>query len=241
MKRKQIGKLVYLLVILVLMCSGCGGGIPDMTDAQREAISEYAVQLLLKYDSNQTSRLVDLDTLEAEPEPTKQPKPSATNPPTGMEETADTPVIDVYGEPEPAYGDIHDALGLPDTISVEYADSYMERQCVDSLSEELIIEASEGKTLFVCRLVLVNDGASKQSVDMLRGNIQYQLVVDGKTVNCLMTMLSNDLTTYMGILEADESRKVQVLTEIEKEIIEQAEEIYLYIQSDNGQGIIKVK
>lgn len=238
---KRTRKLVCLITILVLMLTGCGSQIPDMTEEQREAISEYAVQLLLKYDTNQTSRLVDVDTLEQEPETTKPPKPSVTQPPIGMDETEDTPVIDLTGEETGSVGDIHAALGLHDDISIEYINCRTEQQYVDELSQELVIEAKEGKVLFVCDLALVNDGNQKQSVDMLRNNIQYALRLDDIQLNCMITMLSSDLTTYLGILDPDQSQKVVVLTEVEKEKLEQAEEICLYVQSEMGKGIIPIK
>ncbi len=238
---KRVRKLICPVVILVLTLTGCGSGIPDMTEEQRTAISEYAVQLLLKYDTNNSSRLVDLETLEQETENTKPPKPTTTEPPAGMEETEDTPVIDLTGEEDSQVGNIHDALGLDDTISIEYVACRTENQYMDELSQELVIEPSEGKVLFVCDMVLVNDGASKQSVDMLQNNIQYALRLDDIQLNCMVTMLSNDLTTYLGILDSDQSQKVVLLTEVEKEKLEQAEEICLCVQSEIGNGIITIK
>ncbi len=238
---KRMKRLVCPVVILVLALTGCGSQIPDMTEEQREAISEYAVQLLLKYDTNHSSRLVDLETLEKEPESTKPPKPTATQPPVGMDKTEDTPVIDLTDEDDRPIGNMRDALGLDDNISIEYVACRTEEQYVDEQSQELVIEAGEGKVLFVCDLVLVNDGAEKQSVDMLRNNIQYALRLDDIQLNCMVTMLSNDLTTYLGILDPDQSQKVVILTEVEKEKLEQAEEICLYIQSEMGKGIIPIK
>ena len=158
-----------------------------------------------------------------------------------MDETEDTPVIDLTGEETGSVGDIHAALGLHDDISIEYINCRTEQQYVDELSQELVIEAKEGKVLFVCDLALVNDGNQKQSVDMLRNNIQYALRLDDIQLNCMITMLSSDLTTYLGILDPDQSQKVVVLTEVEKEKLEQAEEICLYVQSEMGKGIIPIK
>ena len=241
MKKKQTAKIVCLTVVFVLLLTGCGTQIPDMTDSQREAISEYAAQLLLKYDSGHTSRLVDLDELDTQPEPTKAPGPVSTKPPAGMDETADTPVIDLNGENLPTEKNIHKVLGLHENISVEFVDSSMVTQCADNMTEDLVIEPVEGKELLLCEFILMNNGSQKQSVDMLRENIQYQLVADGKVTNCMMTMLSNDLTTYLGIMEPDESRKVLVITEVDKATVDKATSLYLLIQSETGQGMIKIK
>jgi len=46
--------------IVVLILSGCAS-IPDMSDEQSEMVSEYAAALMLKYDSENHSRLVSID------------------------------------------------------------------------------------------------------------------------------------------------------------------------------------
>ena len=65
MRKKWLGSICGAVMLTVGLC-GCGSQIPDLTDEQRSAISEYAVQLLLKYDTNTESRLVDLSLLEEE-------------------------------------------------------------------------------------------------------------------------------------------------------------------------------
>ncbi len=242
MKKKCLCGVCVAITLMLGLC-GCGSQIPDMTEEQREAISEYAVELLLKYDTNQESRLVDLELLEKEPEPTM--KPVATEPPVqesaGMDEVADTPVIEPEGLDEAEGGDIKSALGLAETISITFEDYQLVESYVDILHEELILEAEEGKQLMICNFVLVNDGADKQSVDMLLENIKYTFVIDEEVVNAQVTMLSNDLATYMGILDVDEARKVVLLAEYEKETLNNAECIYLQVQRGEETATIQIK
>ena len=220
-----------LMMGLVLSMTGCGSRIPDMTEAEQKAISEYAVELLLKYNADDSSRLVDLELLEKEPEPTRAPEatPIPTEPPAGMGEVADTPVVNKGEAVVSDGGDVKAVFDLPESISFEYVDYQVKDNYVDLLSEELEIKAASGNKLLICNCVLINDGADKQSVDMLLHNIKYIMNVDGTTVNCSVTMLSNDLTTYLGILDADESRKVIVIAECEEELLANAEKIYLEV------------
>ena len=51
-----------VLTILIFTLSGCGS-IPDMDAEQEEMVSEYAVSLLLKYDAENHSRLVNVDKI----------------------------------------------------------------------------------------------------------------------------------------------------------------------------------
>ena len=183
---KRYARYICLMMILMLGLTGCGSTIPDMTDAQREAISEYAVGLLLKYDTNQKSRLVDLSAIEEEPEPTATPvpQPTATPEPSGMDEVVDTPVIEKEDASVTEGGDIKTALGLPESISLEYVDCQVVEKYVDVVDETLVIEAEENKKILVCNFVFVNDGAEKQSVDMLKENIKYVLNEGTEAISC---------------------------------------------------------
>lgn len=235
--------VICFSIIWILGFSGCGSRIPDMTDEQREAISQYAVDLLLKYDTSQPSRLVDLEKLEKE-EAAKPSKPVATQPPkenTGMDETDKTPVIDLNGDATENIGRLETVLGLKDGISIEFVGFETLKNYQDPAVKEFMIEAENGKNLLVCEFVLMNSGADKQSVDMLCDNIQYMLAVDGVTSNCQMTMLSNDLTTYLGILDPDESRKVVVLAEVKEETLASAGEILLIMERGNAKTSVKIK
>lgn len=244
MKKKWLCGVWVAVTLMAGLC-GCGSQIPDMTDEEREAISEYAVELLLKYDSNQDSRLVDLELLEAEPEPTAMP--IATEPPvqepSGMDEVADTPVIELGGETTEATvgGNMKSALGMAETISFTYEDCQLVDSYTDTMNKELVLEAEAGKQLLVCNFVLVNDGAQKQSVDMLLDEIKYTFFVDEEIVNAQVTMLSNDLATYMGILDADEARKVVLLAEYDEGKLSGAENIYLQVQRGEEIATIQIK
>ena len=232
-----------VVVMFILGMTGCGSKIPDLTEAQREEISAYAVQLLLKYDTNEKSRLVDLSMLEEEPEPTIAPQatPIPTKEPVGMDEVADTPVVE-KGEAVVNGGDnIKGAFGLAESISLEYVDYQIIDGYEDNMMEGFAIEAGEGKKLLICNFVLMNNGAEKQKIDMLQDNINYILNVDGKTINCLVTMLSNDLTTYMGELDMDESKKVVIITECEEKVLTEGTKIYLEVQRDSTIATIQVK
>ncbi len=242
MGKNKIVVMGFVMTI-ILHTTGCGSQIPDMTEEQSAAISEYAVELLLKYNAGDDSRLVDLSLLEQEPEPTKQPQPTPipTKAPTGMDEVTDTPVVE-KNEMEILDGsDIKMALGLAESVSFEYVGCQLVDEYVDQAVEELKIEAETGNKLMICEFVLMNDGAEKQSVDMLRDNIKYVLNVDGKAIPCSVTMLSNDLSTYLGILDADESRKVVVVTEEEAEFLINAKDIYFEVQRGEFIAAIPIK
>ncbi len=253
-------KLVISLCMLtlVLMLGGCGGQIPDMTDEQREAISEYAVGLLLKYDTSQPDRLVDLSVLEEESEPETTEAPAATPEPTmepeatkapeedlgsaGMDPTEDTPTIPVGGElTEDTYAELGEVLLLPEYISLEYRDYQVVSSYTDPRDAELTLDAKSGHVLLVVRCVLLNSGSDTQTVDMLQANVKHTVIVDETSINAMVTLLSNDMITYMGKLAADESKEVVMLAEVEESVLQGAESISVEFMRDEMISGIVIK
>ena len=58
---KKIVCAIAIMSLFILTLAGCGS-IPDLDAEQEEIVSEYAVSLLLKYDSENHSRLVNVDS-----------------------------------------------------------------------------------------------------------------------------------------------------------------------------------
>ncbi|MDE6714798.1 MAG: hypothetical protein K2K20_13820 [Lachnospiraceae bacterium] len=57
----------FVGAVLMMSLSGCGNAIPDMTEEQQSMVTEYAAQLLLKYDANyQSTILTEEQSREAE-------------------------------------------------------------------------------------------------------------------------------------------------------------------------------
>lgn len=56
MKKRTMG--IIMVIFSAIILTGCASTI-DLTDEQNEAIAEYAAELLLKYDSNYSSKYKD--------------------------------------------------------------------------------------------------------------------------------------------------------------------------------------
>lgn len=250
-------KLVLSICMLLITCclGGCAGHIPDMTEEQRSAISEYAVELLLKYDTSQPSRLVDLSELEepettpvpevtAKPESTAEPDTNENGEDSGMDEVADTPTIQVGEGVDvelPQLDTLEETLLLPEEVTLEYCDYQVLSEYVDKVDTDLVIEADTGKKLLVFEFVLQNSGNIKQSVDMLQDSIRHNVVIGEENVSSMVTMLSNDLITYMGEVNPNESIGVVLLAEVDETLIQEAESISVVFSRQEYISEIKVK
>ena len=122
----------------VLLCSvaaafvmtGCGE-MPELTQEESELISEYAVGVLLKYDTAYNNRLVDTpadDPAEEETELPEEENPEE-EPEPEMEEPAE--VVDVSQDEEeaqPMVSSVEEYYGIPNVMisytGYELTDSY---------------------------------------------------------------------------------------------------------------------
>lgn len=213
MKRRVIFSVCIGMVALVL--GGCASQIPDMTDVQRREISEYAAELLIKYDTSQPGRLVDLELYE-EPEATSAPEATPEPEKNGMDEAADTPVVELDDTVVVPQGSssAQDTLLLPEYVTLEYSGYQVVNTWTDTDEAGLVLDAESGKTFLVFRFMLLNSGSTVQEVDMMQESVKYTVTVDGKILNGMVTLLSNDLTTYFGTLNPDESKEVLLLAEV---------------------------
>ena len=75
-------KVLLCGVAAALLMTGCGD-MPDLTQDETELISEYAVGVLLKYDTGHGRRLVDTSGYE---EPVEEEEPAPEEPAEDMEE-----------------------------------------------------------------------------------------------------------------------------------------------------------
>lgn len=240
MKKKTFCGSCIAILVSGMLC-GCGSQIPDLTEEQRTAISEYAVELLLKYDTNNQSRLVEVEILEKEPETTLTPEPTeAPTEESGMDEVADTPVIE-FGEETKSSANIKSVLGLADTISIELVGYQVVDSYGDMAADGFTLDAAAGHKLVINEFLLMNNGSEAETIDMLQTNIKYIMQVAGKEVNCQMTMLGNDLTTYIGKLKADESVKLVLICECLEADLDGNGEIYIEVQREGSKATIPVE
>jgi hypothetical protein len=206
---------------------GCGNAIPEMTDTQRQAISEYAVEKVLEYDISKESRLVDLSKY---PEPTPTPGPTPSPEPEGMDEVIDTPVIELEQEniATPAQ-----ALSLAEGVTLDFAGYEVVSAYPGSDVESfMVVEAGSGEKLLVMKFMLLNGSGQPVMLDMIGEKTSYLVTVnDTYSANGLITLLDDDLSTFYGELQPDEGKNLVLLAEFKEEEVLDVATIRLAVQS----------
>ena len=243
MKKKWIFCICTCLLLFVL--GGCGAKIPDMTEEERKAISEYAANLLLKYDTSRPSRLVEIVEEEPTPEPTQTPEPvgQGKRKPEEPEttETSQQTTIPQKTEVPEVYDSIEDTLLLPEGVTLVYKKYETGNSFVDETDGYQTLESPEGKVLLIIRFDLLNSKDVAQEIDMLQDNIVYKMIVDDKVINAMITMVGNDLTTLIGSLQPEESKEVLMFAEVEEALLQSCKSLKVEFSRQDMEAEIMIK
>lgn len=245
--------LVICGVFMSILFTGCGNTIPDMTAEQQELISQYAANLLISYDSNQKSRLVDLtetveestqenatDAVEAVEE--SETLPEETESQEQVEEntegTAETESQEV------SYLTIAEVLNLPENITLEYNNVVESAYYpIDQTNEMFFsLDASAGNSLLVYQFVLKNQSQEDIYLDFFSQDISYRLqYTDGSKKKILTTLLDDDLSTFVGDITAGESLPLVIIVEVAQSEAETLIADSLIVQGDKGTGSLSLQ
>lgn len=240
MKRRKM-LLASVLCVLVVGVSGCGNAIPELTESQEQAITDYAVDIVLKYDVNYQSRLVELseeDLAESE-EAVVTPGP-APEESVGMDPVEKVPEVSV-GEAVTANLSVEEVLGWTDICKL----NYKEFQIADSFETDsaeqgyVSVEAAEGNKLLVAGFTLENVSSQEQHINMIANDAKFSLNVgNGSVKRCQVTLLENDLSTYFGDVPANGSADVVLIVEMAEELLQDVASLTLNVE--NGEKIATI-
>lgn len=227
-----------------LLLTGCGAVIPEMTDEESKLIGEYAAITLLKYDADSRSRLVDLTQIEQEPEaPAGSETPEAKeDQPQKTPGISDTPVIDNRGEENNGADSMESFLELPEGVSVVYTGYKLCQSYPEEENQYFVLDATEGKELFVLRFNLQNNSGAAQEFDLMHRKDNYRVTINGSYARtALPTMLTNDLSAYMGTIPDGGTEEVVLLVEVEPEQVEVVNTIALRLKNETKTYTIQLQ
>ena len=217
-------KISILLCGIGLSCflTGCGNTMPELTEEENDLITEYAVSLLLQYDKNSTSRLIDLAAYEEErgiiEENAEAVKEAEALDAESEEERSslevDTEVVDLTEEAKAST--IEEFYGI-DGFSFQYMGYDFKTEYPDMAENEadafFAMEATEGMQLMIMKFHVINQYGTE--LNMLNYDTKLRVSINGESSkSALSTMLLNDLQTYKGIPETDGSTELVVIVEV---------------------------
>ena len=239
-------KGMAVTLVSVLLLTGCGSEMPDMTEEQEKAVGEYAAMMLLRHDAGNRSRLVDLSAVEEETEgaakePSAESQTAETESPEASLEEGGAPSEETMAEQNPqpseenAAASMEAFFGLPEGMTITYqgaqtCQSYPEAQ---DTNVYFALDAAAGKSLLVLSFDIANQTGTDADINLLQQNARYSVTVNGQTTrNALTTMLTNDMSTFMGTIPAAGSVNVVLIVEMDQEVLNGVSSISLRMKND---------
>lgn len=212
-----------------------------MTDAETEVVSEYAASLLLKYDAENHSRLINTSSymdkymnallaynkaeeeyyakLAYEEELRKQ---EALNQKEEAEKYAgSTSVNDGTGGATIIDGQL-DNVSLAsyldlDNFNIEYSGYELLNSYPDDSQDDLFFScvATKGSKLLVVYFDATNMSGDTQRLDIFNKGAKFKLNVNGTNKkDTLLTLLEDNLSEYLGDFNGNESKKLVLIREV---------------------------
>lgn len=233
MKRKSEICAIGFLILTFL--TGCAGGLPEMSAEQENAVVEYAAGVLMRHMKDFDSRLVDLSLYK---EPVKEQEPEKEPEQGGMDQPADTDTIDVTEE----VSDMTlQQLLMPEGMEISYTGfAFLDTYPPEGEANPYFrLDASEGKKLLVMSFVAYNTTEEEIKCDVISLNPHFSVTInDTKPQNALHTMLLDDLSTYIGKVEASGTVSLVLLAEIDADVAAAATEMKLNATTEAGSALL---
>lgn len=243
-------RLNVLLCSIGFACvlSGCGQTVPELTEEENEIITEYAVSLLLKYDKNYNSHLVDLSAYEESiaesenEEPAEDMIPDEELPEENVEEPA-TEIIDATEEIEAQASSIEEFYGI-EGFSFQYTgyDLVSEYPAITENSADAFfaMEATPGMQLLIMKFQVTNQNGMDSMLDTFQYGMKVRITVNEEDPkSALSTMLLNDLQSFRGTLEA--YGQTELVTVIEVPEGTSVGDLSLILRSDSDSATLPLQ
>lgn len=246
-------------VVLTMLCSfclltGCGyAAMPDLTMEESSQIAEYAAGVVLKYSKNYDDGLAtkkEIQQEEAKQERAKQykkEKEEKKKQETAAKDNASQSDASVSGNSTAAQGvvyeDLAQVLSLEETTivynSFEVCDSYPAQ---DSEDFYFAMDATEGMKLLVLKFTLTNQSASDQEIDILTKNAIFEIGINGgNNAKALTTLLLDDLSTFKGMVKAEEAMGLVLVTQVDSAEAEGVQTLALSVTSEGNRASIALQ
>ncbi|MBO4808295.1 MAG: hypothetical protein J5537_04575 [Lachnospiraceae bacterium] len=254
MKKKSFLPIKILVATLAFSFSFAGCDLdpmPTLTEEEQAEVSEYAVGILMKYDSHHQNRLLSDKELETELTRLKtladnkvnaevyarQSKASKEKEREEKKQALDnTPTVDNatgVGTSAPVYAE--EFLGL-DGFTVRYTGYEVHPDAYPEAGEGMYfsVPAATGKDLLILNFDVANVSGSDQHLDMFGKNVAFLVTVNGDmTKFAEQSLLLNDLATYNDTIPAGQSETLVLIVQIDEDLSSNITSVGVSMQSES--------
>ena len=247
MKKKY--NLLILIMLLSFVLTGCGNAIPDLSEEETLMVDTYMAELLLKYDENYSTKLLEENEIDKEikirkeieeeekrraereaarekAEQEKKESVSSNSASSGGKAEAKDNAVDLE-----AFLDIED-------FSVECTGVTFEDSYADAGDEMFFsITPSSGCKIAVSHLRITNNSSEAKILDILNKGARFKLSFNsGPYHNTMVSILLSDFTMYSGNINAGESIDLVMLVDLPESECVEVDDLDLNIKYNGESG-----
>ena len=233
---------LFIICIFIFTMIGCGNEIPEMSEEESAMVSNYAATLLLKYDANYQTKLLNQEQLEKEEQMQKQIQEEADRL-AALEAEKEAKKLEEQQAKESegqssvetvTYVDPAEFLGL-DGISISYNGvEYFDQYPKDGEDLYFATTATEGCKLSVVHLGLSNQTAEVRTIDVFSTNARFKVSFnDGDYHSIMSTLFTEDFSVFNGELQPGECIDTVLLMELKEEDCVDVNALNLYIKCND--------
>ena len=237
--RRAIKKGTVLIASAVLL-TGCGEEMAPLTESEEAIVIQYSAGTLAKHNSYQQEGMTALypqeeEEQEEEQEPEEKKKKEETDSKDKKEEDKekDTTQTEEAGQ-----------LTLSEALAVSGVEfSYKDYSVSSSYKqgEYFSLDAAAGNTFLIMNVNITNTGSQAVDCDLLTKQPIFTLKLNqGAGVKNEVTILSNDLSTYVGKLEPGQTDAAVLLFEVPEKTAESISSVQLSVQMNQKTSQIKL-
>lgn len=249
------GKWIGVTVLVMCLLTGCVDHMPEMTQEQSDLIAEYASDLLLKYSPNYEYRLAEEElvvemlteeqseettesvTEEVETQETQKIEKESIHVESDIEmtqESEETHEVEETQQELPRISEVNlaEMFGL-DGLSISY-DSYEICTSYPNKPEQsgFTVSATQNHALLIVHFTVENVSEEKIQCDLFEADVDISMNVNESEDKSLMsTLLTNDITTFIEIIDASEKQEIVAVVEIDA--AEELESLTMKISGEN--------
>ncbi|SFB68963.1 hypothetical protein [Butyrivibrio sp. YAB3001] len=147
---------------------------------------------------------------------------------SGDASSEETPSTENYDPSEPVLSN-EDTQEIVPGMFLSYQ-GYSISSTYPEKSKSYVINAEKGKKLLVLRFDLYNSTDADKNVNLLQHNILFQVLINGSNIGYTsVTVLPNDLSSFVGSIESKAHESLVVLSEIDESLSTEIKTLELVI------------
>ena len=219
------------VAMMMLLLTGCGTQLYELTAEEEELIVHSAAYFVAKHNIQQKDGVNGVPLPDSFEEETESE--------TGTEDEEDVSGgTDESTKPVDEGMALAELIGHKDTLSISYEGSYVANSYKEG--NAYIVDAEAGKTFYVLKFKLTNTTDQEVEVNNATKSPIVKLVSDAVTVKSEVTFLTTDFSTYQGTIKAGESVETILLFEVSETVAEQITAPTLQITVGNSTKNMKL-